>query len=219
MKTNIAQETAKLLFDIKAISLQLEKPFQYTSGIFSPIYVDNRVIFSYPTVRVKIVTFLITKIINRVGLGNVELISGTATAAIPYAAFISQMLEVPMVYVRDTKKGHGKKNQVEGVVANSQKVLVVEDHITTGGSAIGNAKAIKNVGGKVKYVIAATTYNLPISVQNFKKNKLKVFTLTNINEIIEIAVKRKLIKIKDRAMILEWSKDPSGWGKKFGFEK
>ena len=219
MKTNIAKQTADLLFDINAVSLKPNKPFRFTSGIFSPIYIDNRVIFSHPAIRIKIVTFMINLIINKIGLKEVEILSGTASAAIPYTAFISQTLELPMVYVRDTRKGYGKKNQVEGVVEKGKKVLVIEDHITTGGSTIGNAKAIKSVGGNVKYAISATNYNLPISAQNFKKNKLKVFSLTDISEITEVAIKRKIIEKKDKAIILEWSKNPSAWGKKFGFEK
>jgi len=218
MKTNIARETAKLLFDIQAISLRPKNPFRYTSGIFSPIYIDNRVIFSYPSTRIKIVTYLINLIINKVGLDDVELISGTASAAIPYTAFISQMLEVPMVYVRDTKKSHGKKNQVEGIVSKGQKVLIMEDHITTGGSTIGNAKAIRDTGGLVKYAIAVTSYNLEVASDNFKKASLTVFTLATLEEIIKEAIIRGQVKEKDKDMILSWSKNPASWGKKFGFE-
>lgn len=219
MKTDIPIETAKLLFNIKALSLRPEKPFRYTSGMLSPIYIDNRVIFSFPDVRIKIVSFLISEIINKIGLSNFEILSGTASAAIPYTSFISQKLGIPMVYVRDSKKGHGKQNQVEGIVEKKQKVLIIEDHISTGGSTIGNARAIRDAGGKVKYAIAITSYQLQIANKNFKQAKLKVFTLTNIDAILKEAINRSYIKKNGSKIVLEWIKNPVNWGKKFGFEK
>lgn len=218
MKT-IAQKTAEHLLEIKAIMLRPNKPFRFTSGILSPVYIDNRIIISYPKIREKIISYYIKTIKEKIGLSNVDLISGTAMAAIPHAAFISQKLGLPMVFVRDTKKGHGRQNQIEGVVKKNQKVLIIEDHISTGGSTLGNIKAIRAAGGKVKYAIATTTFLMKKAENNFKKSKVKVFTLTDVNEIIETAIKKKLIKIKNKEMVLQWSKDPIGWGKKFGFEK
>jgi len=218
MNKKIAEKTTNLLLSIQAISIRPYKPFRYTSGILSPIYIDNRLIISCPKVRKRIISFYIEIIRERIGLEKVELLSGTATAAIPHAAFISQKLNLPMVYVRDTKKGHGKKNQIEGVIKKGQKALIIEDHISTGGSLVGNAKAVRSAGGKVKYAIGTTTYLMAKAEENFKKEKIKVLTLTDFKKIIDVAVKKKLIKKEDRNLVLAWAKDPKNWGKKFGFE-
>lgn len=215
---NISKKTAELLLSIKAIALRPREPFKYTSGIFSPIYIDNRTAISYPKVREKIIDFYIKAIKEKIGLKNVDLLSGTAIAAIPPAAFIAQKLNLPMVYVRETRKGHGKKNQVEGVVRRGQKILIIEDHISTGGSLVRNVEAIRGVGGRVNYAIATTTYSMKLAEANFKKAKIKVFTLTNFKEIIEVAIKKKYIKEKDRNLVFRWAEDPKNWGKKFGFE-
>jgi orotate phosphoribosyltransferase len=167
----------------------------------------------------KIISFYIKIIKEKIGLKNINLLSGTAMATIPQTAFIAQKLNLPMVFVRDSKKGHGKQNQIEGVVKRGQKVLVIEDHVSTGGSTVGNVKAIRDTGGRVKYAIATTTYLMKKAQESFNEDKVKVFYLTDFNKIIDVAVKQKYIKPKDKELVLEWAKDPSGWGKKFGFEK
>ncbi len=218
MDKQIAYKTAELLLNINAISLRPRKPFKFTSGILSPIYIDNRIIISHPKIRKQIINFYIKLIKEKIKLDNVELLSGTATAAIPHAAFISQKLNLPMVYVRDTKKGHGKENQIEGEVEKGQKVVIIEDHISTGGSLIGNTKSIRKAGGKVKYAVATTTYLMKKAEVTFKKFKIKVFTLTDFKQIIDVAIKKKYIKKEDKDLVLSWAKDPKNWGKKFGFE-
>ncbi len=215
---NMAIETAKLLLKIKAVSIRPQKPFKFVSGILSPIYTDNRIIISYPKVRKKIIAFYIEIIKKKIGLDKVDLLSGTATAAIPHAAFIAQKLNLPMVYVRGSKKGHGKENQIEGVVEKGQKAVVIEDLISTGSSLIGNVKAIRRAGAKVRYAITTTTYLMKKAEQNFKRNKIKVYSLTDFKKTVDVAVKRKYIEQKDRDLVLQWVKDPKNWGKKFGFE-
>ncbi|MFC1711223.1 orotate phosphoribosyltransferase [Patescibacteria group bacterium] len=218
MNLKIAQTTAKMLLEIKAISIRPKNPFVFTSGILSPIYIDNRIVMSRPKTRKKIISFYLNILKNKIGLSNIDLLSGTATAAIPHAAFISQKLNLPMIYVRGKKKGHGKENQVEGLIKKGQKVVVIEDHISTGGSLIGNLRAVRKAGGKVKYAVSTTTFLFKKADNAFKKEKIKVFTLTNFKEIIEIAVKNDIIKASDREMVLEWNQNPKKWGKKYGFE-
>jgi orotate phosphoribosyltransferase len=216
MNHKIALRTAKLLLDIKSISLNINKPFKFTSGIYSPIYIDNRIIISYPIIRKKIIDFYIQVIKNKVKLNNIDILSGTATAAIPQTAFIAQRLRLPMVYVRSTKKGHGKQNQIEGIIQNNQKVLLIEDHISTGGSLINNYKAIKSAGGVVDYAVATTTYLMAVAKTNLKKLNLKVICLTDLNYILKVAVRDKLIKKKDKYIIFDWAKNPKQWSKKHG---
>ncbi len=204
---------AKNLLDIKAISLRPHKPFKFTSGILSPIYIDNRITISYPDLRDKIIAQYIKIIKNDIGLDNIDVVSGTATAAIPHAAFIAQKLNLPMVYVREKKKGHGKENQIEGVVKKGQKVLVIEDHISTGGSLIGNTKAIRNAGGKVSYAIANTNFLMIKAAQNFKKLDIKVFSITDFETIVTTAVKTGYLKDKDKELVLSWASNPEKWGR------
>ena len=214
----VSLKTAQLLLKIKAVLLRPQKPFRYTSGILSPIYIDNRLIISYPSVRQKIVRFYVQVLKTQIGLTNIDLLSGTATAAIPHTAFVAQKLKLPMVYVRDTKKGHGRENQIEGVVKKGQKVVIIEDHISTGGSLLGNVRAIRSAGGRVKYAVATTTYLFKTADQAFKKAKIKVFTLTNFKDIVDVAVKEGYMKEKHRHLVLEWAYNPQAWGKRFGYE-
>lgn len=218
MAQNISKKTAELLLGIKAIDLRPKKPFRFTSGILSPIYIDNRIVMSFPKVRNKIIGFYIKVIKEKIGLTKVNLLSGTATAAIPQAAFIAQKLNLPMVYVRGTKKGHGKENQIEGVVKKGQKLIVIEDHISTGGSLVGNVKAIRAAKGIVKYAVVTTTYLMKSAAESFKKSKIRVLSLTDFKEIIEVAIKKGYLKEKDRDLVLKWAENPKNWGKKFGFE-
>jgi len=218
MNKNIARKTANLLFDINAISISLKKPFRFTTGILSPIYIDNRMTISYPKVRKQINYFYIKIIMEKIGLDNIDVISGTATAAIPYAAFIAQELNLPMIYVRKDKKGYGKQNKIEGIMKKGEKVLVIEDHISTGSNLMGNVKAVRQRGGKVQYAVGTTTYLMKIADKIFKKEKIKLFTFTDLNWIINVAIEKKLIKPAERKIILEWAKNPKKWGKKFGFE-
>ncbi|PIS09608.1 orotate phosphoribosyltransferase [Candidatus Beckwithbacteria bacterium CG10_big_fil_rev_8_21_14_0_10_34_10] len=215
----ISKKTAQLLLKIKAIQIRPEKPFKFTSGILSPIYIDNRILMSLPKERRKIINFYLKIIKEKIGVTKNTIFSGTATAAIFQTAYISQKLNLPMVYVRDTKKGHGGQNQIEGIVKKGQRAVVIEDHISTGGSLIGNLRALRKAGAKVNYAIATTTYLMKKASILFKKAKIKVYTLTDLKTIIDEAVKGKYIKASDKDLVLKWAENPPSWGKKFGFEK
>lgn len=219
MNKKDAKRAAELLLNINAITIKPRNPFKFTSGILSPIYIDNRLVMSFPKVRKKIIEFYVQIIKEKIGLDKIDLLSGTATAAIPHTAFLSQRLNIPMIYVRDTKKGHGKENQIEGKISKGQMVLVIEEHVSTGGSLIGNVKAVRDAGGKVDFAIVTTTFLIDAADENFKKEKVKVFTITDFEVIIDTAIKNNFMMKKDRKIVREWAKDPKGWGKKFGFEK
>ena len=208
-------EVAAILFDIGSIVIRAKRRFRYDSGILSPVYTDNRLLISHPKERERIVSLFIREI-KKNGLPDV--IAGTATAGIPHAAFIAQRLKLPMVYVRAEPKNHGKGNQVEGSVKRGQKVLVVEDLISTGGSSIRVIEALRKLGAIVEREIAIFTYSLKESVRNFNSNKIKLHTLTNLEHSAKIAVEKGFLKQKDVETILSWTKDPRGWGKKMGFE-
>jgi orotate phosphoribosyltransferase len=152
--------------------------------------------------------------------GDFDVIAGTSTAGIPHAAFIAEKMGLPMVYVRGRgkMKDHGKGKLIEGVVKKGDKVAIIEDLISTAESSLDTAITLREAGCKVSHVFAITTYGMEKSVQNLKEHKLKLKTLTTFAETVTAAQKLKLISEDEVKTILEWAKDPSGWGKKQGFE-
>lgn len=210
-----AKDVASILFEIGAIIFRPGQPFRYDSGILSPIYTDNRLIISYPTARKKIVKLLVDKV-KEIGLADV--IAGTATAGIPHAAFIAQTLNLPMIYVRTSPKDHGKGNQVEGKIKRGQTVIIIEDLISTAGSSVRVANAIKKLGGKIKDEIAIFNYQLKEATLNLKSSGIKLHALTDLEHAAQVAKEKGFLKEDQIAAILNWSKDPKNWGKKMGFE-
>lgn len=217
LNKKIAEQTARLLFSIKAISFSPKKPFRFTSGMLSPIYLDNRIVISYPSVRKKIIDFYLNIIYKQIGIHNIEVISGTATAAIPNAMVISSKICKPMVYV-EINKGEIHKSKLIGKLKKGNRVLIIEDHITTAGSLVGNVLTVRKAGGIAQAAIATTTYNMSKAKKSFKENKVKVFYLTTIKMILDVAIKDGFLKKKERQIVEKWTSDPINWGKIMGFE-
>ncbi len=210
-----SEEVAKILLKIKAVELRPNKPFKFVSGILSPIYTDNRLLMSYPKDRNKVVD-LLAKLVKK--KGKPEVIAGTATAGIPHAAWLAEKLNLPMLYTRSEVKTHGKGKQVEGVLKKGQKVLVIEDLISTGKSGLETMEVIRKNGGKAKYVAAIFSYTLPQSIENYKKAKAVLHPLCTLPVLVDIAVKERYINEKDKKIVLDWAREPAGWGKRMGFE-
>ncbi|MCK5015942.1 MAG: orotate phosphoribosyltransferase [Candidatus Peribacteraceae bacterium] len=212
----ISEEVAKILLDIKAVALNPEKPFRFVSGILSPIYCDNRLIMSYPEKRREIRDYFLETIEKN----NLEfdIVAGVATSGIPHAAWIAEKLEKPMIYIRSSKKEHGKGKQIEGELKNGQRVLVVEDLISTGGSSVAAVKAVEDAGGEVVACLAIFTYNMEKANQKFKEADCNLIPLSNFETLIETASKNNYIKSGDKDKILEWNKNPQEWGNRMGFE-
>ena len=162
---------AEKLLEINAVALKPNDPFTWTSGLRSPIYCDNRLTLSYPAVRREIAEGLQTLILEN--FPEAEVIAGTATAGIPHAAWVSELLKEPMCYVRSNAKGHGKGNQIEGKVEKGQKVVVVEDLISTGGSVITAVQALREAGCEVLGVVSIFTYGLEKGKEAFAQEELK----------------------------------------------
>ncbi|MCI0129841.1 MULTISPECIES: orotate phosphoribosyltransferase [Enterococcaceae] len=203
------KQIAKELLSIKAVSLSPNEPFTWASGIKSPIYCDNRLTMSYPDVR-RLVAKGLANLIKE-NYPSVEVIAGTATAGIPHAAWVAEELGLPMVYIRGKSKDHGKKNQIEGRIDNGAKMVIIEDLISTGGSVIDAAQAAKREGADVLGVAAIFTYQLPSGVENFKAAGIPFDTLTNYDELIDVAIENDYISQDDRLLLQEWKKDPSAW--------
>lgn len=198
----MAKEIAKALLDIKAVSLSPNDLFTWSSGIKSPIYCDNRVTLGFPLVRNAIRDGLIQLINEK--FEDVEVISGTATAGIPHAAYISEKMELPMNYVRSKSKSHGKQNQIEGAKSEGKKVVVIEDLISTGGSSITAVDALKESGAEVLGVVVIFTYGLAKADETFNEAKIPFYTLSNYNELIEVAKEQGEISEDDIKTLVEW---------------
>jgi len=208
---SMANQIADRLLDIEAVALRPREPFTWTSGIKSPIYCDNRLTMSYPEIRDLIAESFATVI--RESYPEAEVIAGTATAGIPHAAFVSQKLGLPMAYIRDKAKGHGKENQIEGLIKPGQKVIVIEDLISTGGSSIKAAEAVRAAGAEPQVVLAIFSYQLDKAVNAFTEAGVPLQTLSNYSALIEVAVERGVIKAEDLDLLRSWRQDPSSFGK------
>ncbi len=213
---NRTTEIAKLLLEIKAVTLNLQKPYRYTSGLLSPIYCDNRLIISYPDKREMIINAFLSLI--REKKLDCDVVAGVATAGIPHTAWIADRLKKPMVYVRGKAKEHGKQNQIEGYFKKGCTVLVVEDLISTGASSADAALALREAGAIVHHGAAIFTYELEQAEKNFNHAGVQFETLTNFSVLLEVATQQKMISEEEKSKALEWNQDPVQWGKKFGFE-
>lgn len=205
------KQIAEQLLEIKAVALSPNDPFTWASGLKSPIYCDNRLTMSFPKVRREVAQGLAKKI--KETYPEVEVIAGTATAGIPHAAWVAEILDLPMVYIRGKAKDHGKKNQIEGQISDGQKMVVVEDLISTGGSVLEACVAAENEGANVLGVAAIFTYELPKGIGNFEKAKIPFITLTNYSELIEVATEKNYITEEDAVLLKEWKENPADWGK------
>lgn len=204
------QKIAQALLDIGAVKVSVHPAFTWTSGIISPIYCDNRKLISHPAVR-KLIVNGFADMVRALPLPP-EFIGGTATAAIPWAAFLAYELGLPMVYIRPEKKEHGAGRQVEGDLPPDKRVLIVEDLISTGGSSLAAAQAVsEECSGVVTDVLAIVTYELEESKQKFEAANLHLSTLTTFSHIMDVAMQRKLITSGELKKILEFKKNPRAW--------
>jgi orotate phosphoribosyltransferase len=210
-REGMKKEIAAHLLEIGAVTLEPNEPFTWSSGLKSPIYCDNRLTLAYPNVRSAIADGLAALI--RTHFSDAEVIAGTATAGIPHAAWVSERLNLPMCYVRSQAKGHGKGKQIEGKVAKGQKVVVVEDLISTGGSSLNAVRALREEGCQVLGVVAIFTYGLEKGKQAFAENNVKVHTLTDYGTLIETAVELGVVTEQDLATLRQWRENPEEWGK------
>ncbi|MDK7376196.1 MAG: orotate phosphoribosyltransferase [Peptoniphilus harei] len=186
------REIAKILLKLKAVTLSPEDPYTWASGIKSPIYCDNRLTLSYPEDRSTVEKGLVDLIKDQ--YPEVQYIMGTATAGIPHAAIIADKMGLPMGFVRSSNKDHGKQNKIEGARIEGAKVVVIEDLFSTGGSSIEAAKALEEVGYEVLGIVSIFTYNMKNAEENFKAAGFKHHSLTNFDELIEVAHEMDYIK-------------------------
>lgn len=203
------RHVAALLLQSKAIILEPLKPFTWASGWKSPIYCDNRVTLSYPEIRDYIKEAFRTTILRH--FENPDLIAGVATGAIAQGALVADIMELPFVYVRPSAKDHGRQNLIEGRLEAGQKVLVVEDLISTGGSSLKAVEALRGAGADILGMVAIFSYGFELAAENFRKADVKLHTLTNYHTLIETALSTAYIQQDQVEMLQQWRKDPSQW--------
>ncbi len=201
------KEVAKHLLDIEAVFLSPSKPFTWASGIKSPIYCDNRLVLSHVEARNYIESALAEKIKEQ--YPECTCIVGTATAGIAHAAIVAHTLELPNAYVRSSNKEHGRQNQVEGRINKSDKVVVIEDLISTGGSVIKVVDVIHELGAEVLAVISIFSYDLQKGKDNFKNANCKYQSLTNISELVDVAVEHSYINNSEKQQVLKFIEAPN----------
>jgi len=206
-----AEKTAELLLQINAIKLNPRNPFTWASGWNSPIYCDNRITLSFPAVR-NYIRDEFSKNIEK-QFGKPDVIAGVATGAIGIGILVAESMGLPFVYVRPEPKKHGRLNQVEGYLQKGQNVIVVEDLISTGNSSLLAVEALKEAGANVKGMAAIFSYGFAIASDNFQNARVDLFTLSNYENLLPLAVAKKYITEEEEITLQEWRKNPSTWGK------
>ena len=206
---NIKITIAENLLKINAIKLNTKNPFRWASGWNSPIYCDNRTILSYPNIRSQ-VSEALSNLLNE-KFGKPDVIAGVATGAIGIGMLVANFLNLPFIYVRPEAKKHGRKNQIEGKVDSNQKVVVIEDLISTGKSSINAVKALRNQNIEVLGMVAIFSYGFDISYNNFKSQKINLETLSDYNTLIDVALKNNYISQDEVIELESWNESPSTW--------
>jgi len=207
--TEIERRTAAHLLESKAVILQPTEPFTWASGWKSPIYCDNRVTLSYPDVRDYIKEAFRQTILDQ--FGSPDLIAGVATGAIAQGALVADLMNLPMIYVRASAKGHGRQNLIEGRLKAGQRVVVVEDLISTGGSSLKAVEAIREAGAVIEGLVAIFSYGFPVAAEAFKEAGVRLHTLSSYNALIEMALETGYVKESQVEVLSAWREEPSAW--------
>jgi len=208
-----AEEIAKILLSEKAVTLNIKEPYTYVSGIRSPIYCDNRVLTSSVSGR-KVICRAFARIIEEL---NPDVIAGTASSAISWAAWAAAKLEKPMVYIRKKSKDYGREKLIEGGDIKGKKVVVVEDLVSTGGSSMNAVEACRNEGADVLAMAAIFTYEFEKAKKKFEEGNCKVSFLTNFSTLVKVAAENNYLEPESLELVKEWNQNPAEWGPKHGF--
>jgi len=205
-----AEKTAELLLQINAIKLNPKNPFTWASGWKSPIYCDNRMVLSFPPIRNYIREEFSKQIEKQ--FGKPDVIAGVATGAIGIGMLVAEYLGLPFVYVRPEAKKHGRQNQVEGFLQKGQSVVIVEDLISTGKSSLMAVDALREAGANIKGMVGIFTYGFPVATENFKNANIDLYTLSNYENLLNLAVAKKYITENELETLSQWNSNPAEWG-------
>ncbi|WP_421869671.1 orotate phosphoribosyltransferase [Marinoscillum sp.] len=206
----LAADIANALASIEAIKIQPEKPFTWASGWNSPIYCDNRLSLSFPEIRTKVKNALVQLIKDK--YPQVDCIAGVATAGIPQGALVAEALDLPFIYIRSKSKSHGMENQIEGVAKRGAKVVLIEDLVSTGGSSLQAAEAVRAAGMDVLGMAAIFTYGFPISDDNFQQHNIDLWYLSDYSTLINTMISDGRLKQEQLETLQAWRDNPAQWG-------
>ena len=209
-QSNYQSETAEILLKLNAIKLQPNNPFNWASGWKSPIYCDNRIILSSINYRNRIASIFAQLIKEK--YKDVEVIAGVATGAIGIGILVAEKLKLPFIYVRPKAKKHGRQNQIEGEVSEGEKIVIIEDLISTGRSSLNAVKALRNSNVNVLGMVAIFTYEFKVAEMNFKKDSVILDTLSNYSELLKKAVEINYVSNQDLETLRKWNSSPENWG-------
>ncbi|MBS1773686.1 MAG: orotate phosphoribosyltransferase [Bacteroidetes bacterium] len=202
---------AEKLLQIKALQINLQKPYVWASGWNSPVYCDNRKVLSYPYIRDFVKSELANMVLEH--FPDAEMIAGVATAGIAHGVMAADLLKLPFIYVRSKPKEHGMGNQIEGYMEPGKKVVVVEDLVSTGKSSLQAVDAIRAAGGEVIGMCALFTYGFDAAAEAFEKANVPLRTISNYSALMEVCEDQKLIQPEQKSVLEQWRIDPAGWGK------
>ena len=205
------QHFAQKLLQISAVQINAQNPFTWASGWKSPVYCDNRILLAHPHVRDFVKSELANMILEH--FPDADCIAGVATAGIPHGVLAADLLKLPFVYVRAKPKEHGKGNQIEGGLEKGWKVVVVEDLVSTGGSSLQAVEALRAAGADVVGLCALFTYGFPVATKAFEEAGVPLYTISNYNALLEIALAGGQIKPEDVETLSQWRESPAEWGK------
>jgi orotate phosphoribosyltransferase len=208
----IAESIAQVALEIGAIRINAQQPFTWASGYKMPIYNDNRLLLGNAQNRT-LVSKGFQGLLKKCSI-DVEVIAGTATAGIPYATTLADLLQVPMIYVRSASKSHGMGNKIEGILKKNQQVLVIEDLISTGGSAVNALTTVREAGGIVDHCFSIFSYGFPESLEKFKSVSCQVHSILDFSELLKVAQSTQDISSNDIQTLQSWQKSPFKWGNK-----
>ena len=220
--SEVSLRIAEMLLSTEAIQVYADKPFVFVSGRISPVYIDCRRLLSYPEVRDEIVTQLARKAETEIGLGEIDVVAGGETAGIPYASFVSHLIQKPMIYIRKQPKGYGGTKQIEGILNPGQRVLLVEDLITDGLSKLRFNIGIRAAGAKMTHCLCVFDYasdrlNLHEGRDNLARNDITLHVLANWDDVLDTGLSKSYFSEDASQQILDFLKDPENWGRKMGF--
>lgn len=205
-----ASNFAEKLLQIKALKISPDAPFTWASGWKSPVYCDNRKLLSFPHVRDYVKSELANTIMDH--FPEAESLAGVATAGIPHGTLAADLLRLPFIYVRSKPKGHGLTNQIEGVLTEGQKVVVIEDLVSTGMSSLEAVEALRAAGADVIGMCALFTYGFPQAAEAFEKANVKLITLSNYDALVDVGINQNIIKEDTLESLKQWRLSPSTWG-------
>lgn len=209
-RKKMASET---LLKINAVTLSPAKPYRYSSGVLSPIYTDNRLLMSFPQEWKKVMDAFSDIVINRIGRQNVDVIAGTDSAGISHAAYLASMLHLPMAYIKSEETPYGTRNKIEGKIKPGNRVVIIEDLISTGKSSIAAANTAREAGAIVDWCLAIYDYGLAESKKAFLDAHCTLAAMTDLSTTLDVAIAKKIINESEKKLVMEWQNDPKGWGK------